>query len=81
MICADNRTSFSESTATTRDRADAVDSNLPPKNLQSPEIRSSPRVSAEYDFLLKYKPDNENKVHFTMRELLALRLLFSLFDR
>jgi hypothetical protein len=41
----------------------------------------SPRVGVEYEFLLKYKPDNENKVHFTKRELLALRLLFSLFDR
>jgi hypothetical protein len=54
---------------------------------RSPESSSvassspSPRVGVEYDFLLKYKPDNENKVHFTKRELLALRLLFSLFDR
>ena len=59
-----------------------------PSTRQSPDSYStvsssspSPRVGVEYEFLLKYKPDNENKVHFTKRELLALRLLFSLFDR
>jgi hypothetical protein len=63
-----------------RQRAGAVESNLPPKAQQNP---STPRSNGgvESDFLMKYKPDTENKVHFTMRELLALRLLFSLFDR
>jgi hypothetical protein len=70
-----------ERESASRHRSGAVESNLPPKTHQSPSTPRGNGGGVESDFLMKYKPDNENKVHFTMRELLALRLLFSLFDR